>query len=215
MHEHRSTAPVPRRTAWRIAAAAIGLASIIGAAWWLHDGSQAAPAPGRSADASARGGARPSARAGGAQPVSIGVVQQRDMPVSVEAIGTIAAANTAVVHAKVSGELKAIYFAEGQPVRAGQVLALIDPRPFEIALAQARGQLARDQAQLRNAQLDLAALPRPDRQGRRTEAAARHAARAGAAAAGHAAVGPGGGRQREPAAFVHARGRRRSRGWPA
>ena len=91
----------------------------------------------------------------GAQPVSIGVVQQRDMPVRVEAIGTIAAANTAVVHAKVSGELKAIYFAEGQPVRAGQVLALIDPRPFEIAQAQARGQLARDQAQLRNAQLDL------------------------------------------------------------
>jgi multidrug efflux system membrane fusion protein len=87
--------------------------------------------------------------------VSVGVVTQHDMPVRVEAMGTIAAANTAVVHAKVSGELKALYFTEGQPVRAGQALALIDPQPYQIALQQAEGQLARDQAQLHNAQLDL------------------------------------------------------------
>lgn len=96
-----------------------------------------------------------SARAGRTQPVSVAVVQQRDMPVTIDAIGTITASNTAVVHAKVSGELKAIYFDEGRPVHAGQVLALIDPKPFAIALEQAQGQLARDQAQLRNAQLDL------------------------------------------------------------
>ena len=77
------------------------------------------------------------------------------MPVSVNAIGSIAAANTAVVHSRVDGELTSINFTEGQPVHAGQLLAVIDPKPFQIAVNQAQGQLARDQALLRNAQLDL------------------------------------------------------------
>ncbi|MDC8783796.1 efflux RND transporter periplasmic adaptor subunit [Roseateles koreensis] len=98
----------------------------------------------------------PGAKGGGrTQPVTVGEVQRRDLRVVVSAIGTIAAANTAVVRPRVDGELKAIYFAEGQSVRAGQVLALIDPQPFQIALNQAQGVLTRDQAQLRNAQLDL------------------------------------------------------------
>ncbi|MCF8207778.1 MAG: efflux RND transporter periplasmic adaptor subunit, partial [Methylotenera sp.] len=92
----------------------------------------------------------------GPQPVSVGVVQRRDMNVVIDAIGSIASANTAVVRAKVSGELKALYFHEGQPVKAGQVLALIDPRPYEIARDQAQAALARDQAQLENARADLA-----------------------------------------------------------
>ncbi len=129
------------RIPWRTIVACGAITAF--AAWSLHSHAQS----------DARRGAR--AAAARAQPVSVGLVQQRDMPVSVDAIGTIAAANTAVVHAKVSGELKALYFAEGQTVRAGEVLALIDPRPFQIALAQAQGQLARDQAQLHNAQLDL------------------------------------------------------------
>ena len=71
------------------------------------------------------------------------------------AIGNIAALNTAVVRSRVDGELRAIHFKEGQVVKAGQVLAEVDPRAFEVQLAQAQGQLARDQALLRNAQLDL------------------------------------------------------------
>jgi multidrug efflux system membrane fusion protein len=89
------------------------------------------------------------------QPVSVVAVRRQDVRVMVSAIGTIAAANTATVHAKVDGELKALNFTEGQPVRAGQVIAQIDPRPFEVALAQAQGQLERDQAQLQNALIDL------------------------------------------------------------
>jgi multidrug efflux system membrane fusion protein len=90
------------------------------------------------------------------QPVSVAVVRQQDIQVKVNAIGNIAAANTAVVKAKIEGELKAIHFQEGQFVKAGALLAEIDPRAWQIALAQAEGQLARDRALLQNAQLDLA-----------------------------------------------------------
>lgn len=89
-------------------------------------------------------------------PVSAGSVERRDLRVIQPAIGTILALNTAVVRARVEGELRAIHFTEGQQVRAGQLLAEIDPRAYEVQLAQAEGQLARDQAQLANAQIDLA-----------------------------------------------------------
>jgi multidrug efflux system membrane fusion protein len=88
--------------------------------------------------------------------VSVGAVQRRDMAVTVQAIGNMAALNTAVVRARVDGELKALHFKEGQMVQAGQLLAELDNRSQQVALAQAQGQLARDQAQLANAQLDLA-----------------------------------------------------------
>lgn len=143
---------------WLIAAAA---ALAAGGVWWAaHRGAAADGVASAASSASGNtpgkpGGAR---RFGGAdrpQPISVGAVRRQDVRVTVSAIGTIAAANTAVVKAKVEGELKALHFAEGQTVKAGAVLAEIDPRLFEIALAQAQGQLARDQAQLKNAQLDL------------------------------------------------------------
>ncbi|KQV94877.1 MdtA/MuxA family multidrug efflux RND transporter periplasmic adaptor subunit [Pelomonas sp. Root1237] len=136
---------------------------IAGAAWWWKgrggEGAADGPAGAASAASGAGGSGRPAGgRFGrsGPQPVTVAAVQKRDMAVVVDAIGSIASANTAVVHAKVSGELKAIYFHEGQPVKAGQVLALIDPKPYEIARDQAQGTLARDQAQLENARADLA-----------------------------------------------------------
>lgn len=89
-------------------------------------------------------------------PVSAGTVEQRDLRVIQSAIGTIQALNTATVRVRVEGELRAIHFTEGQAVSAGQLLAEIDPRSFEVQLAQAEGQLARDQAQWANAQIDLA-----------------------------------------------------------
>ena len=77
------------------------------------------------------------------------------MRVLISAIGTMNARATAVVRAKVSGELQKLYFKEGDEVKAGQLLAEIDPRSFNAALAQVQGSLVRDQAQLKNAQLDL------------------------------------------------------------
>ena len=134
-----------------------------GAGWWWgqHHGAadgSAVAAPAKSASAPGGGGAG-GRRFGGAsnvQPVSVSTVRQHDVRVLVSAIGNISALNTAVVRAQVAGVLQAVRFTEGQQVKAGQVLAEIDPRSFQVALAQAQGSLARDQAQLRNAQLDMA-----------------------------------------------------------
>ena len=143
---------------WPLAALAVAGIALAGW-WWKGHGAAGAEGPAAStASGAAAGGAR-GGRFGGAgnrpQPVSVAAVQRRDLAVAVDAIGSIATANTAVVRAKVSGELKAIYFKEGQAVKAGQALALIDPRPFEIARDQAQAALARDQAQLENARADL------------------------------------------------------------
>ena len=73
----------------------------------------------------------------------------------VAAIGTVTAFNTVTVRSRVDGELKSIQFKEGQQVKAGQLLAEIDPRSLQATLAQAQGQMAKDQATLRNAQVDL------------------------------------------------------------
>lgn len=146
--------PPRRGRAWRYAAMAC-LAAAAAAAWWLIPNTAPSPAHAANSPAPARHGSRSGPDAAHAQPVSVGLVQRRDIHVTVQAIGSIAAANTAVVRTKADGELKAIYFKEGQPVRAGQLLAQIDPQPYQIALGQAQGALARDQAQLRNAQLDL------------------------------------------------------------
>ena len=88
-------------------------------------------------------------------PVSVGEVRLMDIRYTVQAAGTLVALNTAVVRAKVDGELKALRFTEGQLVQAGQVRAEIDARPFEAQLNQAQGQFARDAALMKNAELDL------------------------------------------------------------
>lgn len=90
------------------------------------------------------------------QPVSVQEARRQDIRVTVNAIGSINAANTAVVHVQVSGVLQQINFKEGQQVQAGQLLAQIDPRAFQATLGQVEGVLARDKAQLDNARIDLA-----------------------------------------------------------
>jgi multidrug efflux system membrane fusion protein len=166
-----STPPPTGRTAQSglsRAAALIGLVVLAGAgalgwSWWSQrqpaDAATGPSGPAGAASAAAGSGGAGNRRFGAAnrvQPVSVASVRSQDLRVVLNAIGTIAALNTAVVRTKVDGELRAIRFKEGQMVRAGQVLAEIDPRSYEIALAQAQGQLTRDQAQLRNAELDLA-----------------------------------------------------------
>ena len=145
-----------------LAGLVIALAAAGGGYWWyakkqaLAQGSAAAPASKSGASGrSGRGGPGGPGGAGQSQPVSVGVVEQRDMRVLISAIGTMNARATAVVRAKVSGELLKLYFKEGDEVKAGQLLAEIDPRSFNAALVQVQGSLARDQAQLKNAQLDL------------------------------------------------------------
>jgi len=144
------------RALWWVVLPVLMAAAVGGGLWWKQR--QAAPAQ---ADAPAgrggpggRGPARFSA-GGQTQPVSVGVVRRQDVRVQVNAIGTMSARATAVVRAKVSGELISLRFKEGEEVKAGQLLAEIDPRSYQASLGQVQGNLARDQALLKNAQLDL------------------------------------------------------------
>ena len=88
--------------------------------------------------------------------VAIAKATLGDMPIRLEALGTVTPEATDQINARVSGMLVQVNFKEGQIVRKGQLLALIDPRPFQAALDQARGQLLKDQAALADAELDLA-----------------------------------------------------------
>jgi multidrug efflux system membrane fusion protein len=148
--------------------AVLAMAALAALAWYLtHRTPQGAGGPGA---AGAAAGARGGAGAGGGGPgggggggrrgapattVGVATAEQVDIPVTLEALGTVTPAAVATVRPQVSGVLQKINFTEGQLVRAGQVLATIDPRQSEIALLQATGQRQRDEAQLENARLTL------------------------------------------------------------
>ena len=84
-------------------------------------------------------------------PVSVQPVQQRNIPIYLTQLGTVTAYNTVTVKTRVDGQLLRVNVREGQSVRKGQLLAEIDPRPYLAALAQAQGQLTKDQANAKNA----------------------------------------------------------------
>jgi multidrug efflux system membrane fusion protein len=90
-----------------------------------------------------------------AVPVATATVSRADVPVRLSALGSVTAFNTVTVRPRVDGQLMHVLFREGQFVSAGDLLAEIDPRPFDVQLEQAQGQMARDQAQLANARVDL------------------------------------------------------------
>jgi multidrug efflux system membrane fusion protein len=95
-------------------------------------------------------------RFGAGAPLAVGVakVSTGDVPITINALGTVTPLATVTVHPQVNGPLVKITFTEGQIVKAGELLAMIDPRPFQAALDQAQGQLKRDQASLANANVD-------------------------------------------------------------
>lgn len=95
-------------------------------------------------------------RDGGPVPVRVAPVEQGDFSVELKALGTVTAYNTVHVRSRVDGELLKLLFEEGQQVEAGQLLAQIDPRAYQIALQQAEGALQEHQAQLTGAERDLA-----------------------------------------------------------
>jgi membrane fusion protein, multidrug efflux system len=88
-------------------------------------------------------------------PVAVATVSRADVPLRLTALGSVTAFNTVTVRPRVDGQLVDASFREGQFVKQGDRLAQIDPRPFQVQLEQAEGQLARDQAQLSNARVDL------------------------------------------------------------
>lgn len=136
--ENRSTS-TPRRWLWLPAVAVVVLAGTLGIAQALR-----AQAPSRS-------------RAAGPRVVPVVGVAARvgDLGVYLTGLGTVTPVKTVTVRSRVDGELVGVNYREGQRVRAGELLAQIDPRPFEVQLHQAEGQLAKDEAALQNARTDF------------------------------------------------------------
>ena len=127
-----------RRRRLVLAAGAIALVVVVFAVW--------------------RGRARsPAPRDRAARVVSVVTVPARngDMPVYLDGLGTVTAISTVTVRSRVDGQLVSLGYREGQLVRQGDLLAQIDPRPFQVALQQQEGQYAKDEAALKNARLDL------------------------------------------------------------
>jgi membrane fusion protein, multidrug efflux system len=127
---------------WRLAVIAVlALLIVAGIVWWNK-----------------QGGAPQQAGAGrNAAPMSIvpETVGKGDIGINLNALGTVTSLATVTIRTQISGYLQKIDFTEGDEVKKGDLLAEIDPRPYEAALAQAKGQLARDEAMLKGAQVDL------------------------------------------------------------
>lgn len=137
---HASPAPRRRWLPWLLLLLVV--TAIGGLSWYVVKGKPPA----------AEGSGMPRGR----PPVTVGVAaaEKRSFPVELDALGTVTPIANAVVRAQVSGVLQQVLFTEGQVVRRGQLLAVIDPRPFENALMQACGQLQRDEAQLEVARVN-------------------------------------------------------------
>lgn len=145
MHASASRSPRP----WLVGLLILLL--VAGLCWWLWPSTpvkNTSMAPGK--------GGRPGFGAfGGPVPVRVAPATVADFPVYLKALGTVTATNTVNVRSRVAGELVKVNFQEGQKVKAGDLLAEIDPRSYQIALQQAEGTLAQNLAQLKNAQIDL------------------------------------------------------------
>ena len=135
-----------KRRHWAILTAL--LLTVLGATFLLSQRSQKAGSEGGKGGRGGRGG-------GGAVPVGVTPVGQGDMGVYINALGTVTPVYTVTVTSRVVGQLVSVHYREGQIVHKGDLLAEIDPRPYQASLTQAEGQLARDQAVLKNAYLDL------------------------------------------------------------
>ena len=134
------------RGRWAVAVGLV-LAVALGA-WWFTRGRGQAAGEGKGGPGGAAAAQRP-------VPVAVAVASRRDVPVYLEGLGSVVAFQTVTVKSQVDGRLEKVLFREGQGVRKGEVLAQIDPRPFQAQLQQAEGALARDEAQLLSARRDL------------------------------------------------------------
>ncbi|MBI1682410.1 efflux RND transporter periplasmic adaptor subunit [Caulobacter hibisci] len=158
MTDPRPSLPVrkPSRRS-RIIGGAVAIAALAGVgvlAWTLlHNdtgGGDMGGGPGGPGGPGGGGGRR-----GPASTVAVATAAKADLPVIIEALGTVTPAATVTVKPQVSGVITQVLFREGQLVQAGQTLVQIDPRPFQMSLMEAQGNLTRDDAQLSVAQLTL------------------------------------------------------------
>ncbi len=136
-------------------------------------------------------------------PVVAAKVQVADFPIVMTGIGSVVAYNVVDVHAQVTGTIEKIGFVEGQTVHPGDLIAQLDPRPYQAALQQAEANLARDQAHLTNAQANLSRYVPLMKQGLRLDAAGHRPDLGGDPVAGGDPRRQGGNLQRTDAAQLH------------
>jgi len=129
---------------WVLAALAIGM--LAGGGWFVYQ---------RIGEAQTKAAAKKGPRGDRPVPVVAIAATTADVGVALEGLGTVTPVATVTVRSRVDGQLMKILFREGQVVKGGDLLAEIDPRPFQVQLAQAEAQHARDLALLKNAQIDL------------------------------------------------------------
>ncbi|HDZ8013687.1 TPA: MdtA/MuxA family multidrug efflux RND transporter periplasmic adaptor subunit [Citrobacter amalonaticus] len=144
------------KSRWVIAIVVV-IAAIAAFWFWQNQGEPQNTAPGATGQAKSTAGAgRRGIRSGPLAPVQAATATEQAVPRYLTGLGTMTAANTVTVRSRVDGQLLALHFQEGQQVKAGDLLAEIDPSQFKVALAQAQGVLAKDKATLANARRDLA-----------------------------------------------------------
>src|SRR5450830_144787 len=136
-----TTSFIQKRSTLLISAAVVVLVG--GGSWALMHRTDAVAAP------------NPQAQQGPAISVTTTKVEERDVPLYLTGVGTVTANASVTVKARIDGQLDKVAFTEGQDVKAGQLLAQIDPRALQAQLAQVQAQQAKDQAQLNNAKIDL------------------------------------------------------------
>jgi multidrug efflux system membrane fusion protein len=168
--DKEKTTTRPQRTRRsRVIGAIVAILCMAGLGWLAWHLTHQAPEAGAGAGPGARGQAAAGAGAGGggrgggrggrggqmATTVGVGKAERADIPITLEALGTVTPAAVATVRPQVGGVLQKITFTEGQLVKAGQVLATIDARPAQMSLLQATGQRQRDEAQLESARVLL------------------------------------------------------------
>jgi multidrug efflux system membrane fusion protein len=141
-----SPSPSTGRRRWPYVVGLLVVAAVV--AYFLSRGPKKATDPASMAAVAAKGAP--------AVPVVTVAARTEDVPVLLTGLGTVTPLNTVTVRSRVDGQLMSVGFKEGQYVRAGEVLAEIDPRPFQVDLTKADGQMAKDAATLANSKLDLA-----------------------------------------------------------
>jgi multidrug efflux system membrane fusion protein len=138
---------VRKRNRWRVVFVAVVAVASALLLWRAFTGG------GEKARAAGEGGKDKKAQ--GPVPVAVAAAEKKDLPVYLTGLGTVTAFNTVTVKSRVDGPIVSIPFREGQDVRPGDLLVQIDPQPFEVALRQAQANLAKDEAQLSDARLNL------------------------------------------------------------
>lgn len=139
---HEASPPKIRKRRWWLWLIAFAVLAVAGvwllAKWQTHSAA-----------------AKPAREGSPSVPVAVAPAKIGEIPVYLNGLGSVTPFNTVTVRSRIDGQLLKVAFQEGQFVRQGDELAQIDPKPFKVQLDQAEGQLARDQAQLANAKLDL------------------------------------------------------------